>query len=867
MAEIFVSYTSKDRDWAFWIGQELEKIGHVPHLHDWEVSGGGNIMAWMDERADKAEHVLCVVSSGYLEQPYSALERHGAQWAAASTRPNFLLPVFVESCEAPILMAPLKRCDLHGLNEADARARLDAFLKPAVKPMGPVRFPGTGTNIGNGTPPPTIPVVFPGDARAISNIPINIPRHFLGREDDLAAIRQALSSGGGCAAITALHGLRGVGKTVLAAAYAGRHSRDYRATWWIRAETEPTMRADLVGLGVQLRWVEADSPEQRSIATVLDRLLVEGEGILLIYDNAIGPKELTKFLPVGPGMHAIITSNAANFGAIAARIEIKFWPKEIGADFLIARTNTKELDATLGLSEMLGGLPLAHEQAAAYCERTGCAIASYASKFAASPRKVLDDPTAAPEQYHNGLTVSKTFALAINEASKLHSDAFRLLLHVSLLAPVPIPLYFFSEGREALGEDFPILRNSNDLDEAVAALRAFALIDRELIRDEQHPSIVTDCVSVHRLIRQVALAYCGAELREIIGWTSIRIMAEVYPVGVIRQKPEVWPRARRLDAIASALVGQESALPVGAAVSNYRIIVVASKVQILNQLASYRQSVLDDYTEARRYFELALMINERELGDDSPFEGIGLNNLASLLHDQGNSAEARTYYERAVQFFEKKVGTSAPDFATSLANLGSVQMSLAEYTAAQSCFERSLAILEKALHANDPRIATVLHQLGFLLSTQGESASGQAYLQRAIAIFEEAFGLDHPYVAASLASLGGSAMDEGDLGRARGLLERALALRQKALGPNHSDTAMSLNDFGVLLQREGDYVEARSYLELALGIVDGKLGRDHPTTQRFASNVASGLDRLKLPEEAEGIRTKFRLTENTSPSR
>ena len=62
--------------------------------------------------------------------------------------------------------------------------------------------------------------------------------------------------------------------------------------------------------------------------------------------------------------------------------------------------------------------------------------------------KVLDDPTAAPEQYHNGLTVSKTFALAINEARKLHSDAFRLLLHVSLLAPI----YLFSEGREALGE-------------------------------------------------------------------------------------------------------------------------------------------------------------------------------------------------------------------------------------------------------------------------------------------------------------------------------------------------------------------------------------------------------------------------------
>jgi hypothetical protein len=45
MADIFLSYTSSDRDWAFWIGHELEALGHVPHIHEWELSGGANIMA------------------------------------------------------------------------------------------------------------------------------------------------------------------------------------------------------------------------------------------------------------------------------------------------------------------------------------------------------------------------------------------------------------------------------------------------------------------------------------------------------------------------------------------------------------------------------------------------------------------------------------------------------------------------------------------------------------------------------------------------------------------------------------------------------------------------------------------------------
>jgi transcriptional regulator with XRE-family HTH domain len=85
---------------------------------------------------------------------------------------------------------------------------------------------------------------------AASNIPIRVPEHFLGRDDALAQIENALTKHQGRVAITALHGLRGVGKTVLAAAYADRHATDYRATWWIRAETESGMRADLVGLGV-----------------------------------------------------------------------------------------------------------------------------------------------------------------------------------------------------------------------------------------------------------------------------------------------------------------------------------------------------------------------------------------------------------------------------------------------------------------------------------------------------------------------------------------------------------------------------------------------------------------------------------------
>jgi MoxR-like ATPase len=108
-----------------------------------------------------------------------------------------------------------------------------------------------------------------------------VPLHFLGRDSDIATIDAALKKGTGGRAVitTALHGLRGVGKSTLAAAYADQHRGDYRATWWIRAETDSTMSADLAGLGVRLGWVSAEEKEEPALNAVLDKLRNEGDRV------------------------------------------------------------------------------------------------------------------------------------------------------------------------------------------------------------------------------------------------------------------------------------------------------------------------------------------------------------------------------------------------------------------------------------------------------------------------------------------------------------------------------------------------------------------------------------------------------------
>jgi hypothetical protein len=98
------------------------------------------------------------------------------------------------------------------------------------------------------------------------------------------------------------------------------------------------MRADLVALGVRLGWAAADEKEEPALESLRERLRREGEGLLLIYDNAVDAASLSPHLPVGGAARVLVTSNAHAWRGIAAPVEIRLWPRQIGADYLVART-------------------------------------------------------------------------------------------------------------------------------------------------------------------------------------------------------------------------------------------------------------------------------------------------------------------------------------------------------------------------------------------------------------------------------------------------------------------------------------------------------------------------------------------------
>lgn len=348
-------------------------------------------------------------------------------------------------------------------------------------------------------------------AAKFSKLPVRVPTLFLGREQQLAQIAALLNPTNGRVAPVILFGMRGVGKSTLAAAYADAHHTDYRFVWSIRAESAVGMCEGLNTLGQRLGWDTGRGNLELAAQSVLDRLAQEDRSILLIFDNAENPRSIAPFLPRGGECHVIITSNSYAWRGVGTPVEIDIWPPQIGARFLTERSGKHSAtSAAERLSIVLEGLPLAHEVAAATCENTTLSIDGYLESFAANPAALLSDDRYSPVDYYGGVAVARAFEMAIEAANRIHPSCAILISYASYLPDIPIPHCFFALGLQHLGEE---LRGSffseDELAEVLAVLKSFALVKEStawpcgMLESGQ----IAHEMHMHRLIRIVSSNY------------------------------------------------------------------------------------------------------------------------------------------------------------------------------------------------------------------------------------------------------------------------------------------------------------------------------------------------------------------------
>ncbi len=329
----------------------------------------------------------------------------------------------------------------------------------------------------------------PAPCRTVWNLPHRNP-HFTGREELIQHLRRNLTAGTATALTqtAAIHGLGGVGKTQLAIEYAYRFKDDYDVVWWLRAEDPVLLAGDCTALARALDLDEKDAREQAIIIEAVRRWLETHGRWLLVYDNAEDPKVVRDALPRAPTGHVLITSRNPAWGGIAQALPLDRWPRAESIRFLRERRGEADDRAADRVAEALGDLPLALEQAAAYCEQTGTTLNDYAD--------LLEQGYGA-ELWREPRDLERTVA-AVWEVSfsKVEADspaAAALLTLCAFLAPDTIPLDAIRDGAAELPEPLkgaaarPVAFNS-----AVGALLRYSLARRD-----------GEALSIHRLVQAI----------------------------------------------------------------------------------------------------------------------------------------------------------------------------------------------------------------------------------------------------------------------------------------------------------------------------------------------------------------------------
>jgi len=634
----------------------------------------------------------------------------------------------------------------------------------------------------------------PGPVRAWGNVPARNPS-FTGREEQLARIRRALAGEGGRAAVQALHGMGGVGKTQLAIEYAHRHSGDYDVTWWLDSENTTLMTQQYADLAAELGAAQKGLPQDAMRRALLSDLHRRPRW-LLIFDNAEDPAFLRDWLPSGPG-HVIITSRSQNWAELAAPVLVDVLPRRESVDLLRARVPgimTAEADALAGA---LGDLPLALAQAAAYLAETRIPATGYTQLLKDRAATLLSKGK--PLTYRDTLSAATT--LACDRLRGTDKDAAALASICAFLAPEPVPVGWLITAAGNLPDGLPArLADPLERDDLMAALTRTSLA-----------RLNDDGLIMHRLTQAILRAR-PAEPDKIRAHAEAVVTANTPEV---TEAPDTWPTWGRLLPHLLALEPEHSSNPnlQMAVVKAAGYLMAAGKaadalslaarvhrlwhdrlgpsdretLKISNAVANAHR-LLGHFGHARQLGEDILSTTRRLYGDDDPDTLTVENTVAIALHHLGDYHAARELHEHALQHLRRVLGDDHHLTLATAVNLAQDLHALGDYHAARGLSQDSLQRCRRIL--GDDHIATLesAHNLGSALRELGDHHAARTLHEDTLTRSRRVQGNDHPVSLNIASDLAADLRTLGDNHAARALDEDTLTRSRRVLGDDHPDT-------------------------------------------------------------------------------
>ena len=838
----FVSRTGADSAWAQWIAWQLERKGYSVVIQDWDFGPGVNFIHKMQQASTEAECTIAVLSQRYFQSPYTEAEWTAAFYRDPSGEKGFLLPIRIENFPLPGMFGARTYIDLVDVDEDTARQRLLAWFERVHTPRGgkpdqePI-FPGspkTQEPASAAKPEPN----FPGRLPPIFGLPAR-NRNFTGREALLEQLRNQLADGR-AAVLTAAtrqvatYGLGGTGKSQLAIEYAWRWASDCSRVIWLRAETPETLAADFDALANDLGLFKSNKPaEQAAVIEAVRKHLTENRGWLLIFDNAPEPRAVECAVPRAGGQ-VIYTSRYTAWGKHAVPLRVDILPPEEAEQFLLQRVGAKreeqdapERRAAAELAQELGCLPLALEQAAAYCEQSSITLADYLPLFQERRLELFSPETLGGDQDGNEMiTVTTTWNLSLDRIrdNENRPEAAALFTLCAFFGPDRIPLEMVRAGADHLPAPLSAAALDNlKVNAALAALLRYSLVAVEGSGNER-------VLSVHRLLQEVTRERLPEDEKGRWITAALQIVNQAFPDSGFDMR--AWPTCGQLAPHAVAVLHYADAIWGKAAGPGHRD-TLTTRGHIAHWTGQTGQA-----REAVRLAQGLLPDRERVLGPDHPDTLATRSNIAHWTGQTGQAREALRLFRELLPDQERVLGPDHPNVLETRSNIALWTGRTGEAREALRLSRELLPDQERVLGPDHPDTLTTRSLIASWTGEMGEAREALRLLEELLPDAERLLGPDHSDTLITRSSI---AHWTGETGRAREalrLFRELLPDRERALGPDHPDTLTTRNNITAWTGETGQAREALRLFRELLPDRERVLGPDHPGTLTTRGHIA-----------------------------
>jgi tetratricopeptide (TPR) repeat protein len=238
--------------------------------------------------------------------------------------------------------------------------------------------------------------------------------------------------------------------------------------------------------------------------------------------------------------------------------------------------------------------------------------------------------------------------------------------------------------------------------------------------------------------------------------------------------------------------------------------------QYFYQAGEYEEA--DDIVQAAydyllRWGHLALllsMLRESVETLEGKSKAIALGNLGTILMSLGDYRHAKEYYQQVLPLFADS--ESRLQKAATLHQLGNLHYLQGEYGESLTCYQQSLEIRKEIEDRGG--MAKSLHQIGMLHQAQGEYDDALGYYKQSLKIKAEIN--DRSGEASSLHAIGYLHQAHGEYDKALGYYQQSREILVE-IG-DRAGLSTSLHQIGMLHQRQGEYKDALEYYQQSLEI-------------------------------------------------